>query len=51
MGIGPSKITARITRHAVDRMDQEPGREIDAMLKFVSIGRRSLGYTIEPLDI
>jgi molybdopterin-binding protein len=49
--IGPTEITARITRHAVDRMDLEPGRQVYAMLKSVSIGWRRLGYTMEPSDI
>jgi molybdate transport system ATP-binding protein len=51
MGVGPTKITARITRHSVDRMELEPGRQVYAILKSVSIDRRSLGYSMKPSDI
>lgn len=51
VGIGPTKLIARITRHSTDRMALERGSEVYAILKSISIDRRSLGYAVEPADV
>lgn len=47
VGIGPTRLIARITRHSADRMGLAPGREVYVILKSISVDRRSLGYAME----
>jgi molybdate transport system ATP-binding protein len=42
--IGGSPVIARITRHSAARLALAPGKRVFAMIKAVSLDRRSVGY-------
>jgi len=42
--IGGSPVIARITRHSAVRLELAPGKPVFAMIKAVSLDRRSVGY-------
>ncbi len=48
LDVGGSALIARITKHAVDDLGLEPGREIYALIKSVALDRRSLGHAGTP---
>jgi molybdate transport system ATP-binding protein len=44
LAVGPTPLVARITRKAADELALAPGRRIYALVKAVSIDRRSMGF-------
>ncbi len=42
---GESPLIARITRHSLDRLRLAPGQRVHALVKAVSLDRRSVGYS------
>ncbi len=48
---GESRLIARITRYSMDRLGLEPGRQVHAILKTVTVERRSLAAGGEAQDL
>ena len=44
VAVGETSVVARITRLSVERLRLEPGREVYAMIKAISMDRQSLGF-------
>ena len=44
LDIGGSPVLARITQHSVLRLGLAPGKPVFALIKAVSLDRRSVGY-------